>query len=68
MANLIKTKRGLDIQINGKAKEVIGSPIISEIIAIIPDYYHGITPKIAVKEGDVVKAGTAVFTTKFSIQ
>ena len=64
MANLIKTKRGLDIQINGKAKEVIGNPIISETIAIIPDYYHGITPKIAVKEGDVVKAGTAVFHDK----
>lgn len=64
MANLIKTKRGLDIQINGKAKEVIEKTIISEQIAIIPDYYHGITPKVVVKEGDIVKAGSPVFHDK----
>ncbi len=64
MANLIKTKRGLDIQINGKAKEVIEKTIISDQIAIIPDYYHGITPKVVVKEGDNVKAGSPVFHDK----
>lgn len=64
MANLIKTKRGLDIQINGKAKETIGNTIISKTIAIIPDDYHGITPKVVVKEGDVVKAGSPVFHDK----
>jgi len=64
MANLIKTKRGLDIQMNGKAKEVIEKTIISDQIAIIPDYYHGITPKVVVKEGDIVKAGTPVFHDK----
>ena len=64
MANLIKTKRGLDIQINGKAKEVIEKTIISDQIAIIPDYYHGITPKVVVKEGDIVKAGSPVFHDK----
>lgn len=64
MANLIKTKRGLDIQISGKAEEVIGKVLISETIAIIPDQYQGITPKVLVKEGDEVKVGTAVFRNK----
>lgn len=64
MANLIKTKRGLDIQISGKAEELMGKTLISETIAIIPDQYQGITPKVLVKEGDEVKAGSAVFRDK----
>ncbi len=64
MANLIKTKRGLDIEISGKAQETIGSAMPSEIIAMIPDHYHGITPKVMVKPGERVKAGTAVFHDK----
>lgn len=64
MANLIKTKRGLDIQINGRAKETIAKVLISKTIAILPDDYHGITPKVVVKEGDIVKAGSPVFHDK----
>jgi len=64
MADLIKTKRGLDIQLNGIAQEVIGNSQISDIIAIIPSHYRGITPKLVVKEGDEVKAGTPVFHDK----
>lgn len=64
MTNLIKTKRGLDIEITGKAQEVIGSAIPSNIVALIPDYYHGITPKLMVKPGDKVKAGSPVFHDK----
>ena len=64
MANLIKTKRGLDIRINGRAKETVGSTIVSETIAILPDDYHGITPKVVVKEGDEVKAGSPLFNDK----
>ncbi|MFZ4726258.1 MAG: Na(+)-translocating NADH-quinone reductase subunit A, partial [Paludibacter sp.] len=64
MAKQIITKRGLDIQINGKAEELIGGTIISDVIAIIPDHYHGIVPKVIVKEGDVVKAGSIIFHDK----
>jgi len=64
MANLIKTKRGLDIQMSGIAQEVISNAMISAVIAIIPDHYRGITPKLVVKEGDMVKAGSPVFHDK----
>ena len=64
MANLIKIKRGLDIEISGKAQETIGSAMPSKVIAMIPDHYHGIVPKIVVKPGDKVKAGTPVFHNK----
>ena len=64
MAKQIITKRGLDIQINGNAEELIGGTFISDVIAIIPDHYHGIVPKLMVKEGDVVKAGSTIFHDK----
>lgn len=64
MANLITTKRGLDIPINGKSVESIGTSVLPREFAMIPDYYHGITPKMVVKEGDVVKAGSPVFFDK----
>ncbi|OIP83257.1 MAG: NADH:ubiquinone reductase (Na(+)-transporting) subunit A [Porphyromonadaceae bacterium CG2_30_38_12] len=64
MANLIKTKRGLDIAINGAAEEGIAKTIYSQVISIIPDHYHGITPKMLVKEGDSVLAGTPLFYSK----
>ena len=64
MTNLIKTKRGLDIEISGKARETVGRATLSEMIAMIPDHYHGVIPKIMVKPGDKVKAGTPVFHNK----
>ena len=64
MAQLIKTKRGLDIQIGGKAENQLSGMKISEVVAVIPDHYHGITPKVVVKEGDAVKAGTPLFYNK----
>ena len=62
MANLIKSTRGLDIAISGAADKVLHSFVLSDVVAIVPDHYHAITPKVLVKEGDVVKAGTPVFS------
>ena len=64
MANLIKTKRGLNIAIRGEAEKEVGSVKLSDIFAVIPDHYHAVTPKILVKEGDIVKAGTPLFYNK----
>jgi Na+-transporting NADH:ubiquinone oxidoreductase subunit A len=64
MANLIKTKRGLDIPVEGKAKEVIAGAVVSSVYALVPDYFHGITPKVVVKEGDKVLAGSPLFHDK----
>lgn len=64
MANLIKTKRGLNIPVNGRAVEAVGTSILSKEFVMIPDQYHGITPKLLVKEGDPVQAGSPVFYEK----
>ncbi|MBO7258662.1 MAG: Na(+)-translocating NADH-quinone reductase subunit A [Paludibacteraceae bacterium] len=64
MIQKIKLKRGLDIAINGKAAEVIGSNPQSEIFSVVPDHFAGITPKVVVKEGERVEAGSPVFYNK----
>ena len=64
MANTIKISKGLDIKIDGKAIEKISKIQPSRLIEIIPDHYHGITPKITVKEGVAIKAGTPLFYNK----
>ncbi len=64
MANQIKIKRGLDIPVGGKAVEMIGKSTLPTLFSLIPDNYHGVTPKLLVKEGDAVKAGSPVFYDK----
>lgn len=63
MSDIIKIKKGFDIKISGKAIEKVSSPIVSTY-ALKPADYIGITPKLLVKEGDRVKAGSPVFYSK----
>jgi len=64
MANVIKIKKGLDINLKGKAEEVMLSGGTSDSYAIVPDSYHGILPKVIVHAGDKVKAGTPLMYDK----
>ncbi len=64
MANVIKLRKGLDINLKGKAAlelKSIGKPIE---VALVPDSFPGVTPKLVVHEGDVVKVGDALFVNK----
>jgi Na+-transporting NADH:ubiquinone oxidoreductase subunit A len=60
----IKLKRGLDIPFEGAAAQTIGSVRRPEVFHIIPDHFAGITPKLMVKEGETVKAGSPLFHDK----
>ncbi len=64
MANVIKLRKGLDIQLQGKAAEsrIVLSP--NGRFALVPDDFEGMTPKVVVREGDYVKAGDALFINK----
>ncbi len=64
MAKLIKIKKGLDINLKGKAPEAFFDVGKSESYAIVPDDYIGITPKALVREGDRVKTGTPLMIDK----
>lgn len=64
MANVIKIKKGLDINLKGKASDVLLSGKNSDSYAIVPDYYNGIVPKVVAKVGDKVKAGSVLMIDK----
>ena len=64
MANVIKIKKGLDINLKGKASEALIAGGKSDSYAIVPDSYNGIFPKVVAKVGDKVKAGSALMIDK----
>ena len=64
MANVIKLRKGLDIQLAGKAEEKKLSIGKCGEYALVPDDFTGMTPKVVVREGDHVRAGDALFVDK----
>lgn len=64
MSNTIKLKRGLDIQLLGAADKKLTKLPMAARYAVVPSDYIGLTPKLLVKVGDEVKAGTPLFFDK----
>lgn len=64
MANTIRIKKGLNIKLIGAAKKEI-SALEAGYYAIKPTDFLGVFPRLSVKEGDAVKAGTPLFIDKY---
>ncbi|WP_028910220.1 Na(+)-translocating NADH-quinone reductase subunit A [Prevotella sp. AGR2160] len=64
MANVIKLRKGLDINLTGKAAPQVTASIATDTIGLVPTAFEGVTPKVVVHEGDTVKAGDALFVNK----
>ncbi len=64
MANVIKLRKGLDINLKGKPVQELFNVKQSETYALVPDDFTGVTPKVVVKEQDCVKVGDALFIDK----
>ncbi len=65
MSQHIKLKRGFDINLAGKPRNEVDNTSLSKTFAVKPTDFLGIIrPKVAVREGDVVKAGTPVLFDK----
>lgn len=64
MINVIKLRKGLDINLKGRASEQKTSLRQSSHYALVPDDFAGVVPKVCVREGDDVKAGEALFVNK----
>ena len=64
MSNNIDLKKGLDIPIKGKAKPVVSKTVVPDTVAIVPSDFKGLTPRLLVKEGDRVLAGSPVLADK----
>ena len=64
MANVIRLRKGLDIHLQGKAEETKMNLKSNGHFALVPDDFEGVVPKVVVREGDIVKAGDALFVNK----
>lgn len=63
MSDTIKIKQGLDIKLRGAANTVV-TPYESDLYAMLPADFIGVTPRLKVQEGDAVKAGSVLFASK----
>ncbi|MDE7128743.1 MAG: Na(+)-translocating NADH-quinone reductase subunit A [Alistipes sp.] len=64
MSKNIKLRKGLDINLQGRAAEQLSVLPMAASYAVSPLDYENITPKLLVKVGDRVKAGGALFFDK----
>lgn len=64
MVKVFKLRKGLDINLKGKADKVKVKIGIGGDVALSPDSFPGITPKVVVRDGDHVKAGDILFVNK----
>lgn len=64
MSKDIRIKKGLDLKLQGAADKSKSDASRSKVYAIKPSDFHGVTPKMIVKEGAIVKAGEVIFYSK----
>ena len=52
MANVIKLRKGLDINLKGKAVAYVALDVAKvDEFALVPETFVGVTPKVVVREG-----------------
>ena len=66
MSEDIRLKKGLQIKLTGEAEQVYSTADAATTYVLKPTDCHGLTPKLTVKVGDKVKAGTVLFMDKYN--
>jgi Na+-transporting NADH:ubiquinone oxidoreductase subunit A len=66
MSKAIRIRKGSDIRLVGVAEKTLETPAKSEVFAVKPPDFHGLTPKLVAREGDKVKAGDTLFFDKYN--
>lgn len=64
MSKDIRIKKGLNINLVGAAEQTTSKAVLSNVYALNLEDFHGITPKMLLKEGGEVKAGEPLFYNK----
>ena len=64
MSSTVKLKKGLNIMLQGEPGRVLSDKVQSTLYAVKPVDFPGLTPKLCIKAGDNVKAGTPLFLDK----
>ena len=68
MSHIVKISKGANIKLIGSAEKVLGNIEIPASFAVCPTNFHGLIPKLSVKVGDKVKAGSPLFFDKYNEQ
>lgn len=68
MSKTVKLRKGLDIRLLGVANKVKTEVPMPKTVSIRPTDFHGMIPKMLVKEGEPVEAGKPVFYDKYNEQ
>ena len=66
MSKEIRLKKGLNINLIGEADKVYASVKPPKRYVVKPTDFHGLTPKLVVKVGEKVKAGSSLFFNKYN--
>ncbi len=66
MSKNIPLRKGLDIKLDGAAEKKLQKLSIASQYALSPLDFEGITPKLLVKVGDKVEAGSPLFYSKYN--
>lgn len=64
MTRTIRIKKGADIRLKGRPSTQVEQAPSCSMHAVQPPDYHGVVPKLEVKEGAAVKAGSPLFHSK----
>ncbi|MGL4956309.1 MAG: Na(+)-translocating NADH-quinone reductase subunit A [Bacteroidales bacterium] len=65
MSSVLKLSQGLNIRLDGLPEKVFFKCSSSATYALKPSDFHGVTPRLLVREGDEVKVGMPVFCDKY---
>lgn len=65
MSKTVKLRKGLDIRLLGAANKVKTDVPMPKVVSIKPTDFHGLIPKMLVKEGEAVTAGQPIFQDKY---
>jgi Na+-transporting NADH:ubiquinone oxidoreductase subunit A len=64
MSITVRLKKGLDIKLKGGATKVLAGEAVASLYGVRPVDFPGLTPKLNVREGDKVLAGSPLFHDK----
>ena len=65
MLKNFRLNKGLDIPVKGAAELKIEKSIVSDVVSVKPTNFKNLTPRLLVREGDEVKAGSILFVDKY---
>jgi Na+-transporting NADH:ubiquinone oxidoreductase subunit A len=66
MSRTYRISKGVNIRLQGESQKSRQELSSADVYAIKPPDFHGLVPKLSVKEGHQVKAGTVIFEDKYN--